>query len=116
MKHLVIAIACTGMLDLLRSAIGHAQAVSQSGSYPQSDLAAFHGNSDSLPSAINAVQQTTGGKVVEIRFAQQNGKPGFHTVVAQKGAGAIRSYRATRNESYRAHHTSRLDAQVATKD
>jgi uncharacterized membrane protein YkoI len=57
----------------------------RTGNYPQSDLYAFHGNNDSLTGAIDAVQQSTGGKVVEIRFAQQNGKPGYHTVVAQNG-------------------------------
>lgn len=53
--------------------------------YSSTDLASFHGSDDTLTNAIRDVQQSTGGTVVEIRFAPQNGQAGFHTVVANGG-------------------------------
>jgi len=60
-------------------------AIAEPGKYPSADLTAFHGNQMTLINAIAAVEHSTGGKVVEIRFLEFNGKPGFHTVVVKNG-------------------------------
>jgi uncharacterized membrane protein YkoI len=76
-----------GISTLLLPCIIMAQAVTQSPSthYAAADVAAFHGSQSTLTNAIEAVQQSTGGTVVEIRFAQSGATPGFHTVVAKNG-------------------------------
>jgi uncharacterized membrane protein YkoI len=83
MKNLTATGLCIGVLWL--PCVILAQTVSQAPSYPAADIAAFHGNQKTLPSAIQKVQQTTGGKVIEIRFAVSNGAPGFHAVIAKGG-------------------------------
>lgn len=71
-----------GLLQWSSTAIAQ-QRVAEAAAYPKSDLAAFHGNQTTLTNAIDKIQQSTGGKVLEIRFSAPNGKAGFHTVVAQ---------------------------------
>ena len=85
MKKTIATGLCIGLLHY--PCITLAQAVSQSPSihYAAADVAAFHGNENTLTNAIHDIQQSTGGKVVEIRFAEHNAKPGFHTVVAKGG-------------------------------
>lgn len=85
MKNLMATSLSIGLLCL--SCVAVAQEVSQSPSthYAAADVAAFHGNQDTLTTAIHDIQQSTGGTVLEIRFAQHNAKPGFHTVVAKSG-------------------------------
>lgn len=60
-------------------------AIAEPGRYPSADLAAFHGNQMTLTNAIATVEHSTGGQVIEIRFLEYNGKPGFHTVVLKSG-------------------------------
>jgi len=76
---------CAGVLTLCCASAPHSQAVSQSARFSAQDAAAFQGDQNSLTNAIRDIQHSTGGTVVEIRFAQQNAKPGFHSVVAQNG-------------------------------
>jgi uncharacterized membrane protein YkoI len=83
MKNLISTGLCIGALCL--PCVIPAQTVSQAPSYPAADIAAFHGNQKTLTSAIQKVEQSTGGKVVEIRFAVYNGALGYHTVVAKAG-------------------------------
>jgi uncharacterized membrane protein YkoI len=85
MKKLMATGLCIGLLHM--PCLTLAQAVSQSPStrYAAADIAAFHGSQNTLTNAIHDIQQSTGGKVVEIRFAQHNAQPGFHTVVAKGG-------------------------------
>jgi uncharacterized membrane protein YkoI len=83
MKNLTPASLCIGVLCL--PCVILAQTVSQVPNYPAADIAAFHGNQQTLTSAIQKVQQTMGGKVVEIRFSVSDGAPGYHTVVAKGG-------------------------------
>jgi uncharacterized membrane protein YkoI len=84
MKNLIMTALCVGMLHPWAAM---AQAVSQSPSihYAAADISAFHGNQNTLTNAIRDIQQSTGGKVVEIRFAAHDPPPGFHTVVAKTG-------------------------------
>jgi hypothetical protein len=60
-----------------------AQQVAQP-AYEQDDISSFHGNADSLPSAIGKIERATGGKVIEIRFSS-HGTLGYHVVVAKGG-------------------------------
>jgi uncharacterized membrane protein YkoI len=83
MKNLTATGWCIGALCL--SCVVLAQTVSQSLNYPSSDITAFHGNQTTLTSAIQTIQQSMGGKVVEIRFTVHDGAPGFHAVVAKGG-------------------------------
>jgi uncharacterized membrane protein YkoI len=71
-----------GLLQWSSTAIAQTR-VAEAGAYPKAYLQAFHGNQTTLTNAIDAIQQSTGGKVIEIRFSAPNGKAGFHTVVAQ---------------------------------
>jgi uncharacterized membrane protein YkoI len=81
MKNLTAATFCAGVLYF--SGVLLAQTVSQAPSYPAADVGAFHGDQKTLTSAIRTIQQSTGGKVVEIRFA--DGPPSFHAAVAHGG-------------------------------
>jgi len=49
------------------------------------DISQFHGTAESLPDAISKVERATGGKVIEIRFTNSDGMPGYHAVVAKGG-------------------------------
>jgi len=61
-----------------------AQSVAQSGSI-KGDISAFHGDQDTLVNAIQATERSTGGKVLDIRFSNANGMPGYHAVVVKGG-------------------------------
>lgn len=72
-------------LQLPGVAVAQRVAIEEPGRYPRADLAAFHGNRMTLTNAIATVEHSTGGQVIEIRFLEYNGKPGFHTVVLKNG-------------------------------
>lgn len=59
-----------------------AQSVAQP-SYMSGDFSAFHGNSNTLVNAIALVEQSTGGKVIDIRFSSPNGMPVYNAVVVK---------------------------------
>ncbi len=82
MKNSVLAILLAGVLPLAGPAL--AQSVAQPG-YAKGNIAAFHGTAASLPDAISKIEHATGGKVVEIRFTDVGGVPGYHVVVAKGG-------------------------------
>jgi hypothetical protein len=73
---------CIGVL--LLSGLAIAQQVSQP-PYSTGDVQAFRGDQNTLTTAIQAIQQSTGGKVVEIRFAPSDVAQAFNTVVVQSG-------------------------------
>jgi uncharacterized membrane protein YkoI len=83
MKKVLALSFCIAMLSLPGVMI--AQVVTQSSNYSNADLDQFHGDQKTRTNAIRKVQQSTGGKVVEIRFAEANAMPGFHTVLAKSG-------------------------------
>jgi hypothetical protein len=62
-----------------------AQSVAQPGAASVGDVSAFHGNANTLVNAIQATEQATGGKVLDIRYANASGTPSWHAVVL-KGA------------------------------
>jgi uncharacterized membrane protein YkoI len=60
-----------------------AQQVSQP-AFTNADISAFHGNDNTLVSAIALIEQSTGGKVIDIRFSNNtNGMPGYNVVVVK---------------------------------
>jgi hypothetical protein len=59
-----------------------AQPVAQS-SYMKADLSGFKGTNTTLINTIGKVEKTTGGRVLEIRYTNKGGTPGFHAVVAK---------------------------------
>lgn len=56
--------------------------------YFRGDVSAFHGNSQSLLNALRVVHQTNPGQVLEIRFTDQGGVPGYRFVV-QRGSNLM---------------------------
>ena len=81
-KYATGAFSLTGLL--LFAALAGAQGVAQPG-YSKSGVANFHGNQNSLVHAIHAIQQSTGGRVVEIRYTDAGGVPGYHAVLVKHG-------------------------------
>jgi hypothetical protein len=71
-------------LLLALAGVASAQGVAQS-RYFNGDIAAFHGTPDSLINAIHKVENLTGGRVIEIRFAEKDGMPGYHIVMVKGG-------------------------------
>jgi uncharacterized membrane protein YkoI len=61
-----------------------AQTIAQPGSI-NGDIAAFHGDQNTLVNAIQAIEQSTGGKVLDIRFSNAKGVPAYHAVVLKPG-------------------------------
>jgi uncharacterized membrane protein YkoI len=59
-----------------------AQQVSQP-SFTNDDISAFHGNNNTLVNAIAVIEQSTGGKVIDIRFSNANGMPGYNVVLVK---------------------------------
>jgi uncharacterized membrane protein YkoI len=61
-----------------------AQQVSQP-SFTKQDISTFHGANNTLVNAIAVIEQSTTGKVIDIRFSSSNGIPGYNVVLV-KGA------------------------------
>jgi len=73
---------CVCLLPLTNVVL--AQSVAQPNSM-KGDISAFHGNQNTLVNAIAAIEQSTGGKVLDIRFSNANGMPGYHAVIVKAG-------------------------------
>ena len=77
------ALVCTATAALAVSgATAWAQPVAQS-SYMKADFTGFKGTNDTLVNTIANVEKITGGRVLEMRFTNKGGAPGFHAVVAK---------------------------------
>lgn len=61
-----------------------AQTIAQPGSI-NGDISAFHGDQNTLVNAIQAIEQSTGGKVLDIRFSNAKGVPAYHAVILKTG-------------------------------
>ena len=79
-KYATGAFSLTGLL--LFAALAGAQGVAQPG-YSEAGVANFHGDQNSLIHAIHAIQQSTGGRVIEIRYTDSGGVPGYHAVLVK---------------------------------
>jgi uncharacterized membrane protein YkoI len=65
--------------------MGLAQQVSQP-SFTNADISAFNGDANTLVNAIALIEQSTGGKVIDVRFSSTtNGVPGYNVVVVKAG-------------------------------
>jgi uncharacterized membrane protein YkoI len=72
-----------GLLPLAGVAFG--QGVAQR-DYTTTDVAAFQGDANTLANAVQTVERASGGKVLEIRFTDRNGEPGYHAAVLKDGS------------------------------
>ena len=61
-----------------------AQTIAQPGSF-NGDIAAFRGDQNTLVNAIQTIEQSTGGKVLDVRFSNAKGVPAYHAVVLKTG-------------------------------
>jgi len=59
-----------------------AQQVSQP-SFTNQDISAFKGDNNTLVNAIAVIEQSTGGKVIDIRYSSTNGMPGYNVVLVK---------------------------------
>ena len=66
----------------LVTTVAPAQSVTQA-PYTKDQLLAFHGDQNSLVNVIRELEQNTGGRVLEVRFTDTSGSPGFHAAVAK---------------------------------
>ena len=82
MKRTIPLLLCVCLSPLANVAL--AQSVAQP-SYMSGDFSAFHGNSSTLVNAIALIEQSTGGKVIDIRFSSPNGMPVYNAVVVKGG-------------------------------
>jgi len=83
MMKLRAAAVALGLAALMGSGAS-AQGVAQAGYY-KGDLAAFHGNARSLVQAVQAFHDGSDARVVEIRFSDRNGDPGYYAVLQKHG-------------------------------
>jgi len=84
--------------------IALAQQVSQP-SFTNADISAFHGNDNTLVNAIALIEQSTGGKVIDIRFSNStNGMPGYNVVIVK--AAQVQFF----HFEERSKHVAELDA------
>jgi hypothetical protein len=61
-----------------------AQSVAQP-SWTNSDLAAWNGTPQTLVRMIRDIRQTEGGRILEIRYTDKDGIPGFRAAIARNG-------------------------------
>jgi hypothetical protein len=80
----LIAAATALGLTALVGVNASAQGVAQAGYY-KGDLDAFHGNAQSLIQALRAFHAGSDARVVEIRFSDRNGDPGYNAVLQKNG-------------------------------
>jgi uncharacterized membrane protein YkoI len=83
---LIQSLAAATALGMTAVAVTGASAhgVAQPGFY-KGDLDAFHGNAQSLIQAIGAFHTGSDARVVEIRFSDRNGDPGYYAVLQKHG-------------------------------
>ena len=82
MKRTIPPLLCVCLWCL--TSVTLAQQVSQP-SFTNQDISAFKGDNNTLVNAIAVIEQSTGGKVIDIRFSSTNGMPGYNVVLV-KGA------------------------------
>jgi uncharacterized membrane protein YkoI len=82
MKRTIALSLCVCLWPLAN--VTFAQQVSQP-SFTNQDISAFHGDSNTLVNTISVIEQSTGGKVIDIRFSSTNGTAGYNVVLV-KGA------------------------------
>ena len=82
-KRIIPILMCAGTIAFTSAAI--AQSVAQPSVMKSEVIATFRGDQNTLINAIGKVQQSTGGKVMEIRYSPVQGAAGYHAVVVKGG-------------------------------
>jgi uncharacterized membrane protein YkoI len=82
MKRITPLLLCVYLWPLAN--LTFAQQVSQP-SFTNQDISSFHGDNNTLVNTIAVIEQSTGGKVIDIRFSSTNATPGYNVVLV-KGA------------------------------
>ena len=82
MSNKIRVVLFAGLLPL--AGVAWAQGVAQPG-YFKGDIAAFHGTPDTLGHIITKIEAATAGRVIEIRFAEKDGMPGYQVAMAKGG-------------------------------
>jgi uncharacterized membrane protein YkoI len=77
-------LVCAGVLPFAGTVL--AQSVAQPDTV-NGDLGAFHGDQNTLVQILHTVQQSTGGQVIDIRFSDRGGNPGYRAVIWKAKAG-----------------------------
>jgi uncharacterized membrane protein YkoI len=102
MKRTITLLLCVCLSPWANIAL--AQQVSQP-SFTNADISAFHGNDNTLVNAIALIEQSTGGKVIDIRFSNStNGMPGYNVVIVK--AAQVQFF----HFEERSKHVTELDA------
>jgi uncharacterized membrane protein YkoI len=102
MKKPILFLLCVSLPSLAHMAL--AQQVSQA-SFTNADISAFRGDDSTLVNSIALIEQSTGGKVIDIRFSSTaNGVPGYNVVIVK--AQQVQFFRFEE----RSKHVVELDA------
>lgn len=101
MRHAICVLCFALALPLAGAAA--AQSVAQPDSM-KDDLHAFHGDKDTLVRVLGDFEKATGGRVVDVRFSDMHGHPGYHAVVARQGRVDFF------HVSARSHHVVEIDS------
>jgi uncharacterized membrane protein YkoI len=101
MKIAIQFLLCVCLLSLAN--VTPAQQVSQP-SFTNADISAFQGNDNTLVNAIALIEQSTGGKVIDVRFSNTNDMPGYNVVLVK--AAQVQFFRFEE----RSKHVVELDA------
>jgi uncharacterized membrane protein YkoI len=81
MKRTIPFLLCVGLSSL--ADITLAQQVSQP-AFTKADIAEFRGNDNTLVNTIALIEQSTGGKVIDVRFSNTtSGVPGYNVVIVK---------------------------------
>ena len=102
MKRTIPLLLCVCLSSWANIAL--AQQVSQPG-FTNADISAFHGKDNTLVNSIALIEQSTGGKVIDIRFSNTtNGMPGYNVVLVK--AAQVQFF----HFEERSKHVTELDA------
>jgi hypothetical protein len=80
MRSFLLALAAAGALATAAPALSQSVALR---AHPDLNLSGFSGDPKALPDAITAIESATGGRVVEIRYNNVGGAPGYDFVLAR---------------------------------
>lgn len=85
-------------------------------SHLAADMKGFNGAPDSLTTMISRIERSTGGRVIEIRFTNADGMPGYRAVVARGGQLQFLRIAATNGEAVALNDTSLPDWMLHWRD
>lgn len=80
MRAFILVLATAGSLAAAVPALAQSVAMA---AHPDINLTGFNGDAGTLPNAIARIESASGGKVVEIRYNNVAGTPGYDVVLAR---------------------------------